>query len=481
MMIPTAITRHKYLLATSLLLIILIVCMWPFLSLPYYWDEAWVYGKGVRIMCMEGPGMLPTSVPVDISRGHPLLFYFLGGLWLKISGNTIFSSHLFALAISVVLVFAVFRLCADFLSKRLAFFVTALLMLQPIFLGQSCLVLPEMMLALWTVLALRAFYSGKKLLFVLFGALLLLTKESGLVCIAAIGLNELLFDLFGRNERGLRIAFKNWRTYLLICFPVLIASVHFFIQKIIYGWFFFPEHLGYISFSWNELSHKFIKYFSFLCIFDGRNALFFGGMLALIILIARRKIHEAVDDKTKQLLSCLGIFIFLFLCFSSVNFYCNRYVMCLVPPLIILSVYAMDAVLRKPAFKWSLFVVLFATGFYYSLNVRTNGDHNPGYADYVRLYKNTIDYCVKEGYAKKKLMAGFLMQNVMTDTLPGYVDGKTVFTNVHSRFDPEVELCIFSSLEKDPYSDSIKHQIKTTPVKTFKWKNDSIQIVEVVR
>jgi 4-amino-4-deoxy-L-arabinose transferase-like glycosyltransferase len=195
-MIPAALTKNKYLIATALLLIAVIVCVWPFLSLPYYWDESWVYGKGVRIMCMEGPGMLPTAVPVDISRGHPLLFYFLGGLWLKVSGNTIFSSHLFALTISVILVFGVYKLCADFLSKRHAFFVAALLMLQPIFLGQSCLVLPEMMLAMWTVFSLWAFYSGKKLLYILFGAFMLLTKESGLVCILAIGLNELLFDLF---------------------------------------------------------------------------------------------------------------------------------------------------------------------------------------------------------------------------------------------------------------------------------------------
>ena len=481
-------TNNKYLFATGLLIVSLIIFLFPFLSLPYFWDEAWVYGKGMRTMAINGTGLLSDALPVEISRGHPLLFYFLGSAWLKLFGNTIFASHAFVITVSVIFVLVVYKLCADFLSKRPAFFVVTLLMLQPIFLAQSCLVLPEMMLAMWTILCLWSFYSGKKLLYILFGALLILTKETGIVCILAIGLNEFLFDLFskqssGEKARSLLRVFKNYKRYLLICVPVIIASIHFFIQKSMYGWFFFPEHVGYISFNWAELSQKFVKYFSYLFIFDGRNALFFGGLIALVVMFIKRRKAENVSasESTFRVLVCLALFIFLFLAFSSANFYSNRYLMSLIAPLIILSVYLIDSILWKPVLKWTAFTVLAVTGIYYSISTRTNSDHNLGYTDCVKLYKKAIDYCVKEKLNEKKTMAGFLMNNALTDTLAGYVDKKGVFVSADSKFDPTVELCIFSSIEQMPYSDSIKANVPMKPLKNFSSKNVTIEIFEIIR
>ncbi|CAN5885662.1 hypothetical protein BH11BAC7_BH11BAC7_07290 [soil metagenome] len=469
-------------------IIFLVIFLFPFLHLPYYWDEAWVYGPGVRTMCIKGPGLLPDALPVDISRGHPLLFYFLGGIWLKIFGNTIFVSHTFAITVAIVFLSGVYKLCAAFLSKRLAFLVILLLMLQPIFLAQSCLVLPEMMMAMWTMFCLWAFYSGKKLLYILFGALMILTKETGVVCIITLGLNEMLFDVFAKNNQqeikpGIVRLLKNYKRYLFISVPILIAAVYFVIQKSMYGWLFFPEHLGYVSFKWNDFSHKFIRYFSYLFIFDGRNALFFGGLTAIVIIIFRRKKAACVPTgETKiRVLSCMLLFIFNYLCFSSANFYSDRYLMSVIAPMIILSVYFIDTAMRKTVLKWIAFSALVISGIYYSMQVRTNSDHNLGYADCVKLYKETVDYCVKEKFSKKKVCTGFLMKYVLTDTLTGYLDSRNVFTNIDSRFDPSVELCIFSSLESTPYLDSIKTNIPMSLVKSFKAKNSNIEIFQIVR
>lgn len=479
--------RYKYPLAVILVLVILVICLLPFLRFPYYWDEAWVYGRGVRIMSMNGPGLLPTALPVDISRGHPLLFYFLGGIWLKIFGNTIYASHLFSLFVTLILIYAVYRLCADFLSKRLAFFIITLLVLQPVFLGQSCLVLPEMMLAMWTILCLWAFYSGKKMLYVLFGAFLILTKETGIVCIIAIGINEIFFDLFQEPGTGTRSRWTrlitNYKKYFYIALPVLIASVHFILQKIIYGWFLFPEHLGYISFKWPDLSHKFQKYFSYLFIFDGRNAFFFGGLIALLILLIRkaRPGQDPAAGRRIRILTCLALFIFLYLFFSSVNFYSNRYILSAVPPLIILCVYLVDTAMKNAVLRWTAFTAFVITGIYYALNVRTNADHNPGYASCVKLYKESVDYCVKENFSRKKIYTDFLVKNALTDTLSGYLDGKQAFKNTDSNFDPSVELCIFSSIEQNPYSDSIKKNVPMKLIRSFKNQKADIEIFEVVK
>ena len=56
----------------------------PHLSMPYCWDEAWVYGPAVRMMAENGLGLLPDALPVHYSRGHPLLFHFLAAGWLTV-------------------------------------------------------------------------------------------------------------------------------------------------------------------------------------------------------------------------------------------------------------------------------------------------------------------------------------------------------------------------------------------------------------
>ena len=178
----------------------------PHLNLPYYWDEAWVYGRGIRLMCINGPGISPAALPVDISRGHPLFFYFAGGVWLKLFGNTILSSHLFALCISVILILSAYFLCVKFFGNRIAFLVSLFLMMQAIFLAQSVMVLPEVMLSMWVVLSVWAFYTGKKILYLIFAALMLLTKETGIVCVVAIGLNEFIFaSEFLRDAKEMRM------------------------------------------------------------------------------------------------------------------------------------------------------------------------------------------------------------------------------------------------------------------------------------
>ena len=64
--------------------LIFIIFKLPHLSLPYYSDEAWSYIPAIHMMETNGLSMLPDALPPDVSRGHPLLFYFLGALWMRV-------------------------------------------------------------------------------------------------------------------------------------------------------------------------------------------------------------------------------------------------------------------------------------------------------------------------------------------------------------------------------------------------------------
>src|SRR6185295_19427051 len=81
----------------SLAILLLWIYKFPFLSLPFFTDEAWSYAPAVWAMYQSHPCLVPGCIPVDLYRGHPLLFYFISASVAKIFGFTPFVLHLFAL------------------------------------------------------------------------------------------------------------------------------------------------------------------------------------------------------------------------------------------------------------------------------------------------------------------------------------------------------------------------------------------------
>nr|HMU05546.1 hypothetical protein [Saprospiraceae bacterium] len=94
-------SNQWYLIAVLIYLLFWTLLRAQYIDIPFYWDEAWVYAPGIRHMMDSGPSLLPDAIPEFYSRGHPLLFYFLGGIWLKIFGTSFVAYHTFPLTISV--------------------------------------------------------------------------------------------------------------------------------------------------------------------------------------------------------------------------------------------------------------------------------------------------------------------------------------------------------------------------------------------
>ena len=72
----------------------------PLIDVPFYWDEIWVYAPALTEMAEIGPTLLPGVLDAELSRGHPLLFHFLGGIFINLFGDDLTTFRLYALLIS---------------------------------------------------------------------------------------------------------------------------------------------------------------------------------------------------------------------------------------------------------------------------------------------------------------------------------------------------------------------------------------------
>jgi 4-amino-4-deoxy-L-arabinose transferase-like glycosyltransferase len=312
----------------ALLVLLSILALWVhrFSSLenPYFWDEMGVYGNGVQYLLEHGISILPNAMPTEISRGHPLLFYAIHAFALKIFGNSFIVSHAFALIISSACLLSTYLLAREFLPKIVAAFTTALFASMNIFLAQSTLVLPEMMVALMSTTALFFYIKKKYLLVALVLAAGVLIKESMIISAAFLGLLYFI-EQIRSNALGVNIT-----KLLLFTFPLLVFLLFLAIQKVQNGWYFFPYHTEIIQES--SFSGFFVKlemHYNFMFYKQGRNQWIFGFALAIISLLFIGK-----NSKLSILISYLFYGIGLF----SLAFYMDRYLLFLYPVLIILVV-----------------------------------------------------------------------------------------------------------------------------------------------
>ena len=124
---------------------------------------------------------MPSSVPPELSRGHPLLFTFMNAVVMRFSGEQIFVAHLFCFFISVILLLVVYVKIGKHFDPVTGILSATILSVQPLFLAQSGLMLPEISLTLFVFLALCSYYENKFWLFAFFASLAILTKEVAVV------------------------------------------------------------------------------------------------------------------------------------------------------------------------------------------------------------------------------------------------------------------------------------------------------------
>ncbi len=416
------------------------------IDIPFFWDESWVYGPAIQIMSDNGPGLLPSAMQEYISRGHPLLFHFLGGLWIKLFGSSLTSIHLFPLLFSVALLIVLYLFGRNNYSPEVGFYSFIFLVVQPAFLAQSAMVLPEIMLSFWIFVAIISYLKGNKLLYTISATLALFTKESALVFVFIILAFELTQILFSKNNRKEKIR-KIQQMYFLFL-PLFLIFIFFLIQYFQKGWFFYPEHTGMIDLSWFQIHYKLSAYFEYLNLKNGNSLITILLIFSFfyLLLFNRKVLVEYHRVLLLFLASILGYAIF-----SSINFFTSRYLLSVFPLFVVISSLLW---IRLKAVWWIKIPVLtiiisFSLSFSFLPSKFHQGDTNMGYLDGIRVHQQAIDFMVSQGFQGKKIYTHFLMINQLKNYRSRYLLKEETFKNVHSSLSENIELIVYSSFERE--------------------------------
>ncbi len=469
-----------------------------YLGLPLFWDEAWVYAPAVRAMNLSGPGLLPDSVGPELTRGHPLMFHFICSLWTRVFGVTQTSLHSFALAVSVALLIVVYLFAVRLGSKQVGLASVLMIVLSEMFLAQSGILLPEMLLALFCLFAVFFYLSRKPWLYACAIFCALMTKESALVLVLAIVV-WLAFRILVETVQKDKTS--PWRWLLITSVPLLATSLFYVYQKANYGWFFYPEHIGMMTWDLGDITYKLKLFYTEL--FEEQGHLYSTYAFAFLVPIAWRGWNRrwapvllllyATAVKIlfgrwpvpspltiPTILLCLGLafwiffrpyylrtkgrgeavsiaFIFTigFLGFSSLNFFTDRYLLCVVPFIALGFLLTLESALIEhhvvlfPSLALLLSAILFSQIGKHDL-VR---DTTLSYVDAIAVEEEGIRFLEEQNLYEDVIHGSFLEQHYLTNPGAGYLSSSLTFDKVRSSVSDSTAFAIYTSTTPEEMYD----------------------------
>lgn len=446
-----------------LLIVSLIIYKSAHLNIPFFWDESWVYGPALQIMAEGGPGLLPSALNDWFSRGHPLMFHFIGSSWIVLFGDTLSAIHSFPLSVSVLFLLTIYLATGSTFGWFAGFSSALLMAVQPMFIAQSSLVLPEIFLALFSFLAI--FFIVKKwyILSGIAGIFAVLTKESGLIIMGLL----VIFCVFDGMIRRKSISRKEIRNSIIgLSLPFLFFVLFLVIQYFQKGWLFYPEHIGMIewesSIFWNKMGIfyevMFIKYGNLVI-----------SLILVISALAMLLARQQVPREMKRLLF-LGLLLLAgFSVFSSLNFFTNRYLLPVFPLFLIPAGYFLTAA-KRPV--WMKSIILGAIAFYLLFinlvpqNLRI-GDTSMGYLDGVKVHQESIDFLVDLDIRDERVLTHFLMNVQLTQSTSRYLEADEKFTQVTTTWDDSVRWIVYSNFERNFDLEQIKQEQSLELIRRF--------------
>ncbi|MDX2282582.1 MAG: hypothetical protein NW241_00410 [Bacteroidia bacterium] len=379
-------------------------------GLPLYWDELGVYGPAILYQADHGISLLPAGLPPEYSRGHPLLFFALMALGIKVMGYSLLKLHLLALAISLATAAVLYRTALRWLPPFAAAAVAVLWLLQPNWQAMAFLALPEMLLALWVLLALDAAARARWRWYLCWAVCAVLTKESGLILPLAVGMGTLLRSPL------------SWRAVGLAFLPGLAFLLFIAIQKLQHGWWLFPLHTGFVSVEPQALFRKLRRAAAFLLADQGRVWMSLGVLAGLIL-------HAVQAARLRRLrlpayaLYAAGWAAGLTL-FTAMNFYMERYLLSLLPLLPLLLGALWMPLLSERQVRWAVpaAVLLLAAGCWMHRSRPVfRYDQDVNYADYVRVQQDACRFVTSRMVPGAKVTANFPAYNGLLDARLGYL------------------------------------------------------------
>ncbi|MBP9081369.1 MAG: glycosyltransferase family 39 protein [Flavobacteriales bacterium] len=478
----------QYHLGAIVVLIAFVAFKWHFLGLPLYWDEAWVYGPAVKAMHTNGLSILPNTIGTELSRGHPLLFHFMAALWATLFGASNTSLHTFSLLLATILLFLVYWIGSKLGSRQIGLAALLLVSLNETFLAQSSILLPEIAMGLSLLLAVWAYMSENVAGYIVAATCALFIKESAIVLVLALICWQAISVFISKPTNQSR---SGWRWFVVIPTPLVPAFLFLLYQRLTYGWFFYPLHIGMIS--WDIRDIHYLFKFGYRVLFEQQGmewaTLAFGllapllwkgwhkrymGAIVAVIYVAAIKVLDgkwtlAPLPTLIVTLACFGAILFLqfiplmrkegprgefpaitlilvlgFLMFSALNFFSDRYLTGLIPFVAL----GMSAVLYSALAPWhkALFpavILIIATNLFWHIGRDGHvGDTRISYADDIRAHQWLISECERMELQDATIYGSFMEITYMTDANSGYLKTDRAFEHVSSDLKSQTEFAI---------------------------------------
>jgi hypothetical protein len=295
--------------------------------------------------------------------------------------------------------------------------------LQAVFLAQSSMLLPEIMLSLFTVWTLYFYLKRKPLPFLVSGILLLATKESGVFLILVIWLFDFIYFLARKGKRP-------WKRQIIwlaiLAIPAVVYMAFLIIQKLTYGWFLYPEHITLIT-SFRTGMVQLGIYARYFFILDARVWLTSAFVTALVITLVFRL---PVTGSEKRSMLLMFLFIVFFITVHSFLVLSPRYLLCANIVMAMVSAFFTDLCTRRlPLVNILVPVIISVMLLNVSLHERNPGDTDLGYVDSVNLQKMAVNYLEANQLTKRRIYADFIFRRDMVERSAGYLSGEP-FTNL---------------------------------------------------
>ena len=448
-----------YTLAFVLVLVAFIVIKFGHLDISYFWDECWVYAPAIQYMADAGPSLLPGKVDLYLTRGHPLFFHFLGGAWLSVFGKSFVAAHSFPLFISVLFSGSLYYILQKIWDTKIAFYTTTLFLFQIVFMAQSSMVLPEVLVAALSILSIYSFVVRQWVWYIVWGCLLLLTKETGIIAIMACNSYVALSLVFGKS---------SLKELLYSLIPYLSFAFFLLVQKIEYGWYLYPEHVSMMEFNPDVIIKKFKSIFNFLVIHQGRAKLF--ALAIILCLLSYDHVKYSRLTKTqRRFINCFGIFFLGYVIFSCLNFLTFRYLLVLLPLLILAAVVLICC--STEGLKKLDHIVLVSLLLLYVCNFdqRTPArDINLSYLEYCPIQEELVQYLEDQNLYQEYIYADFLNTAPLTEPFAGYRTTSNEFSFVNKwNKQPNQKYVVINSIESAHKKDKLEKDPKAKFLKRF--------------
>lgn len=370
------------------------------------------------------------------------------------------------------------------------------LLANELFLAQSTILLPEMLLTFFVLAAIWAHVTGQRALLTITLTAAMLTKESGAVIAAVFLAWPIILTFCSKpGERAMWL-----KGILPPAVAVGITSIHFLFHYRFSGWFFYPGHTELITLGEKDVIFKAKWIFERIFEEQGMQILTLGGLMiapmfwsgvgrwrslligflavavikvlwarwpsfgigtllgsgvlaSVLFFLVVGTFGEANASKSRVagpiILQIMGYWLF-----CALNFLTDRYLLSLVPCLVILASISIwwAAVGRWP---WVPPTLLISAAVLIALQLGTDGrvgDTKLSYVDDIAVHRQLVEHCDRNGLHDEMITGSFMDQTYMTDPRCGYTISGRIFPSMSTRLEPGTAFAII-----DPYTtDSVR-------------------------